>query len=114
MFGICLDMVGARGARFPLEGYSAQYAGSIQREIWNTAKSLGYSNYFVFENAGGITDDHLPVNKIANIPCVDIINLKADGGFGPHWHTHQDDMDIIDPATLKAVGQTVLQVIYNQ
>lgn len=114
MFGICLDMVGSKDARFPLEGNSQQYAGSIQREIWDTARSLGYSNYFVNEPGGTITDDHLVINTIANIPCVDIINLKPNGGFGDHWHTHQDDISIIDKATLKAVGQTVLQVVYNQ
>lgn len=114
MFGIGLDMVGARGARFPMEGHSANYASSIQREIWETAAKLGYGNYFVMEPGAMITDDHLVVNKVLQIPCVDIINLEADGGFGPHWHTHGDKLDVIDKATLKAVGQTVLQVIYNQ
>ena len=31
-----------------------------------------------------------------------------------HWHTHADNMDVIDKATLKAVGQTLLQVIYEE
>jgi hypothetical protein len=114
MFGIGLDMVGSKGARFPLEGNSQTYAGSIQREIWETAKQIGYANYFVFEQAPAITDDHLVVNKVLKIPCVDIINLKPNGGFGDHWHTLNDNIEIIDPSTLKAVGQTVLQVIYNQ
>lgn len=114
MFGIGLDMVGARGARFPLEGNSSSYAGSIQREIWETAAKIGYGNYFVMEPGGTITDDHLVVNNVLQIPCVDIINLAPNGSFGAHWHTHQDDLGIIDKATLKAVGQTVLQVIYNQ
>ncbi|MDL2208317.1 M28 family peptidase, partial [Parabacteroides sp. OttesenSCG-928-O15] len=35
-------------------------------------------------------------------------------GFGPHWHTLNDNMSNIDPATLKAAGQTVLDVIYNR
>ena len=114
MFGICLDMVGAKGARFPLEGNSAQYAGTIQREIWETASTLGYGNYFVSEQAGTITDDHLVVNVDRQIPCVDIINLKPDGRFGDYWHTHNDNIQIIDTGTLKAVGQTVMQVVYNQ
>ncbi len=114
MFGILLDMVGAKGARFPLEAQSQQYAGSIQREIWETARSAGYSDYFVSERGSAITDDHIVINTDAHIPCVDIINLKADGSFADHWHTHQDDMNIIDKGTLKAVGQTVMAVIYNQ
>jgi hypothetical protein len=34
--------------------------------------------------------------------------------FGSYHHTHNDNMSIIDKNTLTAVGQTVLQVIYNQ
>ncbi len=45
-----------------------------------------------------------------------IINytLQGNGGFGDFWHTQADNMDIIDKATLNAVGQTVLEVIYNE
>lgn len=32
----------------------------------------------------------------------------------PTWHTIHDNMDHIDKNTLKAVGQTVLEVIYNE
>ncbi len=112
-FGICLDMVGARGAQFPLEGFSKNYAPDAQRKIWDIGNRLGYSDYFRYTESGAITDDHVVVNEIARIPCVDIINLKPNGSFGDHWHTHQDDISIIDVATLKAVGQTVLQVLYE-
>jgi glutaminyl-peptide cyclotransferase len=114
-FGILLDMVGARNAQFPLEGLSSQFAGSVQQNIWQAASAAGYSSYFPFINAAEITDDHVPVNKLTNIPTVDIINLNpnSDKPFAPHWHTHQDDIQIIDRNTLKAVGQTLLQVIYE-
>ena len=66
-------------------------------------------------NGGYITDDHVPVNQTAGIPCIDIVPYFTDGnsGFGPTWHTVDDDMEHIDRNVLKAVGQTVLQVIYN-
>ena len=35
-------------------------------------------------------------------------------GFGPTWHTVNDNMEHIDRQVLKAVGQTVTQVIYNE
>ncbi|RYZ55798.1 MAG: M28 family peptidase, partial [Sphingobacteriales bacterium] len=46
---------------------------------------------------------------------IDIINLQTTGesAFAPHWHTQQDNMDIIDKNTLEAVGETLLQVIYE-
>jgi glutaminyl-peptide cyclotransferase len=113
-YGICLDMVGAVAARFPLEAISQQYAGDVQRKVWDMANRIGYSNYFVYEQAGGITDDHAVVNEQANIPTIDIINLQPNGEFGSYHHTHDDDIDIIDKNTLKAVGQTVLQVLYQE
>jgi hypothetical protein len=115
-FGILLDMVGAKGARFPLEGLSTRFAGAEQQFVWQAASHAGYSSYFPFAEAAPITDDHLPVNQIAGIKCIDIINLQTDSEspFAPHWHTHNDNMQIIDKATLKAVGQTLLQVIYEK
>ena len=63
-----------------------------------------------------ITDDHVPVNKLTGIKTIDIINMSFDpeNPFAPHWHTHGDNMTVIDKATLKAVGQTLLQVIYEE
>lgn len=114
-FGILLDMVGARNARFPLEGISTQYAGDIQQKVWQSANTAGFSSYFPFVAAGEITDDHYFVNTIAKIPTIDIINLQTGmgSGFAPHWHTHNDDMSVIDKNTLEAVGETLLQVIYE-
>lgn len=114
--GILLDMVGARNARFPLEGYSRQYAPALQRAVWKAAGKAGYSSYFVYENGGAITDDHVPVNEVLKIPTIDIIHLPSGSqtGFGSHWHTQHDNLDIIDQNTLKAVGQTLIQYIYGQ
>jgi glutaminyl-peptide cyclotransferase len=112
-FGICLDMVGAKGAQFPLEGFSKSYAGDVQTKVWDIANRIGYSDYFRYVQGGTITDDHLVVNEIAKIPCIDIINLQANGGFGTHWHTHNDNINVIDKATLKAVGQTLMHVVYE-
>lgn len=115
-FGILLDMVGARGAQFPMEGISTQYAGDVQQKVWQAAGNAGYSSYFPYVAAVDITDDHVAVNRIANIKTIDIISLTQDQEhpFAAHWHTHADDMSIIDKGTLKAVGQTLLQVIYEQ
>jgi hypothetical protein len=114
--GILLDMVGARNARFPMEGYSQQHADGVLKEVWSAARKAGYSSYFVYENGGTITDDHVPVNTILHIPTIDIINLPSGSatGFGNHWHTRKDNLDIIDKNTLKAVGQTLLQYLYTR
>ncbi|MBQ1854385.1 MAG: M28 family peptidase, partial [Prevotella sp.] len=33
---------------------------------------------------------------------------------GPTWHTINDDMAHIDKETLRAVGQTLVQLIYSE
>ena len=114
-YAINLDMVGGRGARFLKEGFSMQYAKPIVEIIWQLADQLGFSDRFVQRAGGYVTDDHLPVNRIAHIPSVDIIPSvdSADSSFGPTWHTTQDTPENIDPEVLRAVGQTLLQLIYN-
>jgi len=113
-YGILLDMVGSPNATFLKEEYSVQYASGVVEKVWSTAATLGYGNYFPSQRGGYITDDHLPVNKQQRAPSINIINLKRDTstGFGPHWHTLTDDMRNIDRNSLKASGQTVMEVIY--
>ena len=115
-FGILLDMVGGQGAKFYQEQFSLRYAASIVDKVWSAARHAGYSSVFVNEVGGQITDDHVPVNK-AGIPTVDVIPFYPDcrqSAFGPTWHTVNDDMEHLDINTLKAVGQTLVQVIYSE
>ena len=115
-YGILLDMVGGKNATFAKELFSLRFAPSIVNKIWDTAKRIGYGQYFINTKGGGITDDHLFVNA-AGIPSVDIIDFQPDSegnGFYEHWHTVNDTMENIDRNTLKAVGQTIMTVIYNE
>ncbi len=115
-FGILLDMVGAPDATFYKEAISRQYANDIVEKVWRTARDLGYGKYFIDKNGGGITDDHVPVNENRRIPSIDIIHNdeNTQSGFGWYWHTSKDDMNSISKETLKAVGQTVLEVVYKE
>lgn len=116
-YGILLDMVGAADARFYHEQYSLHYAPSIISTVWNAASQLGFGPYFPNTPGGGITDDHVPVNEIAKIPMIDIIDYRIDstgGNFFPYHHTLGDNMSAINKNTLKAVGQTVMHVVYQE
>jgi len=113
-YGILLDMVGSKGAVFRKEGFSILYARSVVEKVWSLAKSMGYGSYFSDDQLPPITDDHRFVNEIAKIPMINIINRTREGNFGSYWHTHQDDMSIIDRSTLRAVGQVVLAVLYRE
>lgn len=116
-YGILLDMVGGAGARFYQEGMSKQFAQAIVDKVWSAARVAGYATLFPNETGGMVTDDHVPLNQYAKIPTVDIIAYYPDCGqssFGPTWHTIHDTMDNIDRNSLKAVGQTVIQVLYSE
>ena len=115
-YGILLDMVGGQGAKFYREGFSLKYAHNIVERVWQAANTAGYASIFPYLDGGYVTDDHVPVNEKAGIPCIDIINHYPDceqSSFGPTWHTVNDDMQHIDKNTLKAVGQTLIQLIYS-
>lgn len=114
-YGILLDMVGAKGARFTKDGVSMAYAPEVMDKVWKLAQGLGYA-HFVDEKTSALTDDHYFVNTIAHIPMIDIIGKPANSqtGFGDHWHTHNDDMDVIDVRMLRSVGQTLLEVVYRE
>lgn len=116
-YGILLDMVGGQGAQFWREGMSMQYAPDIVKKVWAAADVVGFGSYFVNQDGGYVTDDHIPVNEKAKIPTIDIVAYYPDctsSTFGPTWHTVNDDMEHIDRATLGAVGQTVVQVLYSE
>jgi hypothetical protein len=116
-FGILMDMVGGQGASFAQESLSKQLAPEVVKNVWDIAEQVGWGSYFPKTEGGAVTDDHLPVNRIAKIPCIDIIPYYGNNpqsSFGPTWHTTSDDMAHIDRNTLRAVGQTVTQVIYNE
>ena len=116
-YGVLLDMVGGEGARFYKEGMSMQFAPEIVKKVWRAARKAGYGNFFPRQEGGMVTDDHIPLNQKAGIACIDIIPFYPDcqqSSFGPTWHTINDTMEHIDRATLKAVGQTMVQILYSE
>ncbi len=115
-YGILLDMVGSKKARFTKEQVSMTYAPQLMNKVWRLAQSMGYGHLFVNIPTGPLVDDHYFVNTIAGLPMIDIINRPPGSrtGFVPHWHTPEDDLKVIDKNTLGAVGQVMLAVIYRE
>ena len=114
-WGVLLDMVGGRDAKFSREVFSLQVAPAQVQKIWDMAGRLGLRNRFPTSIGGAINDDHLPLSR-AGIPTADIIESSnpQTGSFPPSWHTRADNLSNIDPSTLKDVGRVVLNVIYNE
>lgn len=117
VFGILLDMVGAKDIEFRREYYSNREAAFVVDLVWNTAADMGYNNVFIDEPGGQITDDHYFVNKYANIPSIDIIHLDPNSknrSFFEHWHTVNDNIKSIDKQSLQIVGDVLINVVYNE
>lgn len=119
-YGILLDMVGGKDAKFAKEGTSVQYASHVMRWIFQSARKTGNDGFFDSRITNPTTDDHLYVNELARIPSAAIVEFYNNvqtmgfGSYGFYHHTHKDNMDIIDSETLKAVGETVMYTIYNK
>ncbi len=115
VYGVLLDMVGGRDARFHREYISHSNAPQVVDKVWRMAAASGYGSKFINEVAGSVVDDHLYINE-AGIPCVDVIetNNIHTHTFPATWHTLSDDMGSIDRGSLKAVGQTILNLIYSE
>lgn len=116
-FGILLDIIGDRDAIFRREGYSQQYAPQVLTRIFAAADFLELDR-FVNEQGGSISDDHLPLNRIARIPTIDIIDIEMVGNNSPdprrrYWHTSDDTMENIGEEPLRQVGELLVYTIYR-
>ena len=116
-YGILLDMVGGSRPNFAKEHYSQSYAAWVSNKVWRKAADLGYRPQFSNDLGGMISDDHIPMNQIAGIPTIDIIDLQPQSVnqcFPDVWHTLDDNLEHIDKNTLGMVGDVLLHVVYEE
>ncbi|MCC7494535.1 MAG: M28 family peptidase [Fimbriimonadaceae bacterium] len=109
---IVVDMVGDPSLSLPREQNSVTSHPTLVDHVWQTAQSLGFT---AFQNRLGlaITDDHIPLINIG-VPAIDIIDFDYPGPNNhSFWHTTHDTPDNCRPESLRAVGQTLLNVIYD-
>ncbi len=109
-FAILLDMVGDKNARFPKEGFSMNYAPALVEQIWGIAAGKGHGRMFLDERVAPIADDHMILNQVYGLPTIVIIHAP----FPEYWHTSNDTMENISPATLQTVGEVLIELIYNR
>jgi glutaminyl-peptide cyclotransferase len=105
LYGILFDMIGDKDLRIPYEMFSFQRAPEVVSRVWQTAADLGYSDVFVQESGGEITDDHIPLLD-AGLRIIDVIDLTY-----PAHHTPQDTMDKISARSLGIVGDVATALV---
>jgi glutaminyl-peptide cyclotransferase len=101
---VVVDMIGDADLNIHMEKYSdAEYT----RQIWATAKTLGYESAFIPATKYRVLDDHVPFIE-KGLRAVDLIDLDY-----PYWHTLQDTPDKVSAKSLQMVGETLLVWIKN-
>jgi Zn-dependent M28 family amino/carboxypeptidase len=106
---ILLDMIGDKDLVLEKDLSSTPWLLDL---VFKSAEELGYSKHLA-ASPKAMTDDHTPFVR-AGIPSVDLIDYSF--GFtnlsgGLYWHTSNDTLDKISPASLKIVGEVVLRVL---
>ena len=114
--GVLLDMIGDRELKIYYEMNSLRFARPVATDIWRTARRLGV-RAFVPKSRHDIQDDHLPLNNIARIPTVDIIDFdypRPGIGAPSYWHTEQDIPENCSGDSIAAVVWVVHEWLKTQ
>lgn len=114
--GILVDMIGDAELQLFYEKNSYQYHPNLVREIWRTAEKLKIDN-FIPRNRTDVRDDHLPLNDIARIPTIDIIDFDypQTNARGPkYWHTTQDVPAKCSGDSICKVATVIAEWLRNQ
>ncbi len=77
------------------------------KSVFETAASLKV-DHIVPKVRHDLRDDHLPLNQIAKIPTIDLIDFdypRPGLGAPQYWHTTQDIPD-------RCSGQSIATVVY--
>ncbi len=104
-FAILWDMIGDKNLTVTLPNDTPpQLSAALfaAGEKLGTRKNLGaYSD--------PILDDHVPLQIIARIPSMDIIDFDY-----PPWHTGGDTLDKLSPESLRIIGQITLFMLTQE
>jgi hypothetical protein len=101
--GVLVDMIGDKQLTIAPEPLSQKFAPQVQRGIWETARELGIKEFVSQPYSTDINDDHVPLNEIAKIPTVDLIDFDY-----PAWHTTNDKPSQCSGASLAKVAMVLL------
>lgn len=114
--GILLDMVGDKELAIYYERNSWNYAREVSKSVFDTARELKVEA-FIPRIRHEIRDDHLPLNQIAKIPTIDLIDFdypRPGIGAPRYWHTTQDVPENCSGESLASVVYVVHQWLMSQ
>jgi glutaminyl-peptide cyclotransferase len=101
--GVLVDMIGDKNFTVYQEINSLKYAPKVVESVWGAARRAGVKE-FIAKPRHEVRDDHIPLNEIAKIPTVDLIDFDY-----PHWHTARDVPSNCSGGSLAKTGRVVLE-----
>ena len=110
--GVLIDMIGDRELVIPKEGHSVDVAPEVVEEIYSIAQRKGYEKQFPQVQGSPIEDDHIPLHR-KGLRVIDLIDFDYGPGH-TWWHTLADTPDKCSPASLKAVGEVLMEWTYTR
>ncbi|MBI2466476.1 MAG: M28 family peptidase [Candidatus Rokubacteria bacterium] len=105
---IVADMIGDRDLGIRRESASTPWLTDL---VWGAARRLGHARHFLDERQP-VEDDHVPFLD-AGIAATLLIDFEYGGrpGENAYWHTPEDTPDKLDPASLRVVGEVILEAL---
>jgi glutaminyl-peptide cyclotransferase len=108
LYAVLFDLVADKDLQIYQEGNSLVGAPEVVELVWDTAKDLGYSGYFVASPRHTLIDDHLELQK-AGIHAIDVVDFDY-----PAWHTVEDTIDKVSAASLQIVGNVAMALVRRE
>jgi len=114
LYGVLWDMIGDKDLNINQEGNSVAEAPEVVSRVWDTARQLGYSKYFLNQQGQAEYDDHVPF-LTQGFHVIDVI----DYDYGPRdamhidgWHhTLEDTPDKVSAHSLQVVGDVAVKLV---
>jgi hypothetical protein len=99
---ILLDMIGGKGAQFPLERNSWRLQPKLVQMVWEIAEEHKIAAFRsdVFSKVA-VEDDHIALNN-SGIPAIDIIDFDYK-----HWHRLSDVLENCSGESMEQVAQVL-------
>lgn len=114
IFGVLFDMIGDSSLTILREGNSVSKAPEVVQRVWQIADELGYSNVFMPQDGGPITDDHVPL-QAAGLRVIDVIDNTWTMSDGRNYHhTTFDTAERLSERSFQVVGDVALTLLRKQ
>jgi Zn-dependent M28 family amino/carboxypeptidase len=105
---VVFDMVGDRDLTVEIPRNSTP---RLVAAVFDAARAAGVRDRFRWGRTETL-DDHVPFIE-AGMPAVDVIDFSYGSapGLNDYWHTPQDTLDKISPASLEIVGRSAIEFL---